>query len=93
MRLGRPDRLQVTRHAVTVARQRLGEDEDPAPGFTKTPVSGLGDDAFYTLIGPFGSLSVKKGDTVFIVRIYGIPDTDKQLAIDKSLAHEVIARM
>jgi hypothetical protein len=36
---------------------------------------------------------VKKGDVVFIVRIYGVHDPDKQMAIEKSLALDIVAKL
>ena len=65
----------------------------PIAGITKTPIAGLGDDAFYAKVGQFMVLNVKKGDVVFIVRIYGIRDPDKQMAIEKSLALDIVAKL
>lgn len=64
----------------------------PLPNTTKTSLSGLGDDAFYAVAGSFTSLSVEKGDTAFILRVYGIHGAQKQLAIEKSLALNVLAQ-
>jgi hypothetical protein len=65
----------------------------PLPHITKTPLSGVGDDAFYAVMGPFTSLSVEKGDTAFILKVYGIPDSQQQLAIEKTLAASVITQL
>ncbi len=65
----------------------------PLPNVTKTPAPGIGDDALYSTIGQFTTLSVKKGGAVFLVKAYGVPDQAKQKAIEKTLAGDVIARL
>jgi hypothetical protein len=65
----------------------------PLPNTTKTAISGLGDDAFYAVMGSFTSLSVKKGDTSFILRVYGIKDSYQQLSIEKSLAAAAVKEL
>jgi len=62
------------------------------PGDTKTSVSGIGDDAFAETAANFTTLYVKKGSTIFMVRVYGVPDTGKQLAIEKTIAKTVAAK-
>src|SRR6476659_6331252 len=51
----------------------------PMPGVTKTSVSGIGDEAFAETAANFTTLYVKKGSTTFMVRVYGVPDPDRQL--------------
>jgi hypothetical protein len=65
----------------------------PLAGITKTSVSGIGEDAIYATVGPLTTLSVKKGAVAFIVRLYGIHDQDKQVAMEKSLALDVLAKL
>src|SRR5580704_5843569 len=62
----------------------------PLPNTIKTAISGLGDEAFYAVMGSFTSLSVRKGDTAFILRVYGIKDPYEQLTIEKSLAASAV---
>ena len=57
------------------------------------PVSGVGDDAFIETFGKFSSLGVKKGNTVFIVKVYGVDDVAKQEAIETALAKNVAAKL
>lgn len=57
------------------------------------PVSGVGDDAFIETFGKFSSLGVKKGNTVFIVKVYGVDDVAKQEAIETALAKHVAAKL
>jgi hypothetical protein len=45
---------------------------------TKTPISGIGDEAIFTGTQNFASLWVRKGTKVLLVRIYGLPVADAQ---------------
>ena len=64
----------------------------PMPGVTKAPVSGVGDAAFAQTFANFTTLFVKKGSTIFMVRVYGVPDVSRQLAIEKPIAQTVAAK-
>jgi hypothetical protein len=69
----------------------------PVPGMNRTSVSGLGDDAFYTTMGPasgkqFATLSVKKGSTAYLIKVYG-PSLTEQMSIEKTLAGDVLAKL
>jgi hypothetical protein len=69
----------------------------PAPGMNRTAVSGLGDDAFYTTMGPasgkqFATLSVKKGSTAYLLKVYG-PNLTDQMSMEKTLAGNVLANL
>ena len=69
----------------------------PAPGMNRTSVSGLGDDAFYTTMGPasgkqMATLSVKKGGTAYLIKVYG-PDVAQQMSMEKTLAGSVLASL
>jgi hypothetical protein len=63
------------------------------PGVTKASVSGIGDEAFAETAGQFTTLYVKKGSTIFMVRVYGVPDLGRQLAIEKPIAQTVAAKV
>lgn len=63
------------------------------PRVTKTTVPGLGDAAVYATTGNLTTLSVKKGATVFVVRLYGVDGQSKQMAIEKALATAVLGRL
>lgn len=67
----------------------------PVPGMSRTPVSGLGDDAFYTTLGSasghqIATLSVKKGSTAYLIKVYG-PNVTDQMSMEKTLAGNVLA--
>lgn len=65
----------------------------PVKGIEKTPVSGVGDDAYYVTTPGFGTaINVKKGSKAFQVRVGGFPP-DKEKAIEKSLALLVLKRL
>jgi hypothetical protein len=65
----------------------------PLPGSAKTSVSGVGDDAVYATFGSLTTLAVKKGKIAFVVRLYGVPGQAKQMAIEKSLALDIVAKL
>jgi hypothetical protein len=67
----------------------------PIAGMTKTPVSGLGDDAVFSSMGSdvkFTALSVKKGGTVYMIKVYGV-DESKQRTAEQALASNVLANL
>jgi len=63
------------------------------PGVTKAAVGGVGDEAFALTAANFTTLYVKKGSMVFMVRVYGVPDPGRQLAIEKPIAQTVAAKI
>jgi hypothetical protein len=72
----------------------------PTPGMTKTPVAGLGDDAFYTVLGErigsdgMATLTVRKGGTAYVFKVYTKRRTVlEQVSIEKSLAADVLATL
>jgi hypothetical protein len=65
----------------------------PIPGLTKTDLAGVGDAAFYATVAGLTSLSVKKGSTVFVLHVYGVPGAARQMAIEKALALDVLGRV
>ena len=56
------------------------------------PVSGVGDDAYYSMVGPVTSLIGKKGNTAFKVAIYAPLPSDKKEAMEKSLAVQALSK-
>lgn len=66
---------------------------------TKVPVSGVGDEAIQGTTGKFATtLSVKKGDTYFVVDIRGFPlnpgaDLNKVQSMEKMLAMAVLGNL
>ena len=63
------------------------------PGSKTTPVSGLGDDAFYTTVAQYVVLYVKKGQTVYLFKVYGVKDPAKQMSAEKTLAGDALKRL
>jgi hypothetical protein len=63
------------------------------PGISKSPVSGVGDDAIAETLGNLTTLFVKKKSTTFMVRVYGVPDNGKQLAIETPIARAVVGKL
>jgi len=60
---------------------------------TRTTVSGLGDAAVYSTVGNLTTLSVKRGRTVFALRLYGIDGAEKQMAVERALALAVLGKI
>jgi hypothetical protein len=61
--------------------------------FRGTPLSGVGDDAVYATAVALTTLSVKTGAVAFIVRLYGVQGTDKQMAMEKALALDMLVKL
>jgi LysM repeat protein len=60
---------------------------------TKTPASGVGDEAVFNTIGSVtATLTVKKGDTYFEVHVYGFGVEQTQM-IEKTLAQAIVAKL
>ena len=73
--------------------ERFENGKIPMQGITKTPISGVGDDAYYIDTPGIGmGLNVKKGASSFQVRVYGFP-VDQIRAIEKTLAQEVLGKL
>ena len=65
----------------------------PVKTIVVTPISGIGDDAYYLAVGPNVGLIVKKGNVAFKVAVYGdIPIENKQ-AMEKTLAQQVVSNL
>jgi hypothetical protein len=73
--------------------ERFENGKMPIQGIDKTPVSALGDDAYYIDTPGFGvGLNVKKGNFAFQVKLFGFsPEMTK--ALEKSLAQEVLTKL
>ena len=65
----------------------------PFPGTSITPAGGLGDDAFYTTLAQYTVLYVKKGQTVYLFKVYGVQDKAKQMNAEKRLAQDALAKL
>ena len=65
----------------------------PVPHIAKTPVSGIGDDAYYVTAGGLGTaLSVRKGTSFFQVKVGGFTE-EAEKTIEKKLAQAVLTRV
>ena len=65
-------------------------------GITKTPASGIGDEAVYGTTPSLGTvLTVKKGSVVFVVHVYGFPldQIDEIKTKEKTLALEILDKL
>ena len=72
---------------------RFNKDKAPARRITKTPVTGVGDDAYFITTPGLGTgLNVRKGSSVFQLRVNGFPP-DQIQTIEKVLAKDVLAKL
>jgi hypothetical protein len=72
---------------------RFAMAKTPVPGVEKTPVAGVGDDAFYSTAAGLGTgLVFKKGDSAFDLHVYGFP-VEEIKAKEKSLAADVLGKI
>jgi hypothetical protein len=72
--------------------ERFNNAKTPVQGIVKTPISGVGDDAYYIVSGLNTSLYVKKGGSVFDIVVFGFPE-DQIKAMEKTLAQDVLAKL
>lgn len=64
-----------------------------SPNLTKTPMSGVGDDAVYnTVTNVTATLHVKKAETYFEIHVYGFP-IDQTKTIEKTLAQQIVSKL
>lgn len=81
---------------VTVSMQSekmfAGAKASAAPTMTKTPVSGVGDEAIFTGVQNFASLWVRKGTTFLLVRVYGLPVSEAQATL-RTLAIRAVSKL
>jgi hypothetical protein len=72
--------------------ERFENGKTPIQGIAKTPVRGVGDDAYFIDTPGFGlGLNVKKGRAAFQVKVYGFsPEQIK--AFEMTLAQDVLDR-
>jgi hypothetical protein len=67
----------------------------PVTSITKTPVSGIGDDAYYVTAGGLGTtLNVKKGSAAFSISVKGSAfKVDQVKAMEKTLAQDILKKL
>ena len=73
--------------------ERFENGKTPIPGIAKTPVRGIGDDAYYIDTPGFGlGLNVKRGTFAFQVKVFGFsPELIR--TFEKALAQNVLAKL
>jgi hypothetical protein len=62
-------------------------------GVVVTPVSGLGEDAFYMGVATNVFLFVKKGSVSFKVSVYADIPVDNKQSMEKTLAQQVVSQL
>jgi len=72
--------------------ERFENAKTPVQGITKTPVSGVGDDAYYIESGFNTSLYVRKGTSVFQMIVFGF-SKEQVKTTEKTLAQEAASKL
>ena len=71
---------------------KFARGKTPVQAMTKTPVTGIGDDAYYAVGYGMTTLSVLKGGSAFVITVkFGTWTTDQREAMEKTLAGFVLA--
>ena len=70
-----------------------GKRTGPMKTISITPVSGIGNDAFYLTANGNVGLNVRKGKVAFKIAVYGDLPLDKKQAMEKSLAQQVVSKL
>jgi hypothetical protein len=65
----------------------------PVKSIVVTPISDIGDDAYYLAVGQNVGLIVKKGNVSFKVAVYGTLPLEKKQAVEKTLALQVVSKL
>ena len=64
----------------------------PAPAVV-TPVSGVGDDAFFLAVGDQVGLIVKKGSGAFKIAVYAKLSVEQKESMEKALAAQIVSQL
>jgi hypothetical protein len=62
------------------------------PKTSKTPISGLGDEAIFIGVQNFSSLWMRKGPKFLLIRVYGLPVSEAQTKL-KTLATSALSKL
>ncbi len=76
----------------TAAQMKAEKDAD-AGQLEVTPISGIGDDAYYASMGVHPNLSVKKGNVAINVEVFGDFPPDQVKAMEKTLALRILSKL
>ena len=73
--------------------ERFENGKMPIGGIQKTPVNGIGDDAYFIDTPGFGmGLNVKRGNSAFQVKVFGF-SADLTKTLERALAETVLAKL
>jgi len=64
----------------------------PAPAVV-TPVSGVGDDAYFVAVGDQVGLIVKKGSSAFKIAVYARVPLEQKQSMEKALAQQIVSQL
>jgi hypothetical protein len=75
------------------AGKRTGQMKRQMKTISITPVSGIGNDAYYLALNGNVGFNVKKGNVAFKIAVYGDLPIEKKQAMEKSLAQQVVSKL
>jgi hypothetical protein len=75
--------------------QRVNTAQTPICGITKTPVTAVGDEAFFMVSQLRVSLHVRKGNSVFEIMVAGFhaDQVEQMKTMKKTLAQDAVAKL
>ena len=91
-----PPKIDEPKVVVSVKTvESFNTGKTPVPNIQKTPVTGVGDEAYSATVPPFGTtLSVRKGKTAFSVSVRGTQLKLEQIQeLERKLAALVLGRL
>jgi hypothetical protein len=95
-----PNSINAKKVALTISNERaFGYAKTPVVSSVKAmPASGICDDAVYAVTtgvaaGLGTSLYVKKGNSYIVVHVYGFPDQNKAMDMEKTLATQACSKL
>lgn len=73
--------------------EQVAAEKDPDAPLSITPISGLGDEAYYAWMGTHGKLHGRKGNSGVMIEISGDVPPEKARAMEKTLAAEILSKL
>jgi hypothetical protein len=79
--------------AMLQAMANSPQNRSAKSSMSMTPAPGVGDDAFFSSVGSYTKLIVKKGDTVLQIVVYSSAPIEKKRDMEKALASKALSNL
>jgi len=83
----------VTLSLEGVQMYAAGKRAGANPGVSDTSVSGIGDEAYYMVVGSVTTLHIKKGTEALKVSVYATAPAEQVRAMERALAETAVAKL